>query len=116
MKEFLMLIRENTDNGNASPQEIEEEIKLHFAWIEEISEKGHFKAGDPLESDGKVISGREKFVTNGPYVESKECISGYYFLLANSLDEATEIAKGCPSLQFGGKLEIREIMDTNAHG
>jgi len=50
---------------------------------------------------------------DGPYIESKECISGFYFLLADSLTEATEIAKGCPALDMGASVEIREMIPTH---
>ena len=60
--------------------------------------------------DGKHIKGKSKIVTDGPYIETKEGISGYYFLLAESLEAVTEIAKDCPSLAMGGTIELREVM------
>jgi hypothetical protein len=113
MKEFLMLIRENRDYGKMTPQEMQEDIEKHIKWVEELVSKGNFKGGNPLSPDGRSVKGSHKIVTDGPYVESKECVSGYYFLLANSLEEATEIAKGCPSLAIGGTVEVREIYVTD---
>jgi hypothetical protein len=112
MKEFLMLIRENAQYGNFTAQEMQEEIEEHIKWVEELVQKGQFKDGNPLDKNGTFIKGNAKIVTDGPYIESKECVSGFYFLLANSLEEATEIAKGCPSLNLGASVEIREIMQT----
>jgi hypothetical protein len=48
-------------------------------------------------------------ITDGPFGESKEVIGGYWFILANSLDEAAQIAKGNPCLHCGLLLEIRPI-------
>jgi hypothetical protein len=48
-------------------------------------------------------------VTDGPFGESKEAIGGYWFILAQSLDEAVQIAKGNPCLDRGLLLEIRPI-------
>jgi YCII-related domain-containing protein len=48
-------------------------------------------------------------VTDGPFGESKEAIAGYWFILAQSLDEAVQIAKGNPCLDCGHLLEIRPI-------
>jgi len=110
MKEFLMLIRENAEYGTMTPQEMQEDIERHIQWVEQLVNKGHFRSSNPLMPEGAVIKGKDKIVTDGPFVESKECISGYYFLLAASLDAATEIAKGCPALILGGAVEIREIM------
>ncbi|HEY8936239.1 MAG TPA: YciI family protein [Cyclobacteriaceae bacterium] len=48
-------------------------------------------------------------MTDGPYSEIKELIGGYSIVKANSLEEATELAKGCPILTVGGNVEVREI-------
>jgi hypothetical protein len=113
MKEFLLLIREDQGYGDLSFADMQADIEKHIAWVNEIAEKGHFKYGNPLESKGKLIKGKEKIVTDGPYIETKECVSGFYFLLANDLDEATAIASGCPSLEYGAQLEIREVIPTD---
>jgi len=47
--------------------------------------------------------------TDGPFGESKEVIGGYWFIVAKDLDEAAEIAKGNPCLDYGLFLEIRPI-------
>jgi hypothetical protein len=113
MKEFLMLIRENLDAyGKMTPEEIQKDIETHVKWVEELVKNGNFKGGNPLTPTGSYIKGKNKIVTNGPYIEAKEGVSGFYFLLANSQQEANEIAKGCPSLNMGGMVEIREVVQT----
>jgi hypothetical protein len=113
MKEYLMLIREDLENyGRMTPEEMQKDIEKHIQWVQTLVANGNFKGGNPLMPTGKQVRGREKLVTDGPYVEVKEGIGGYYFLLANSLEEAAEIAKGCPSLEAGGSLEIREVIPT----
>ncbi|WP_367914088.1 YciI family protein [Leadbetterella sp. DM7] len=109
MKEFLLLIRESAGYGELSVEEMQASISEHIRWIESLD--GHFKEGNPLEASGLTL--KNQVVTDGPYVETKECVSGYYFLLANSLEEAGELAKGCPDLQRGATLEIREIINTD---
>lgn len=113
MKEFLMLIRENVNYGSLSAQEMQEDIEKHIKWVEDLVAKGHFRNGNPLDSHGALIEGNARVVTDGPFVESKECVSGFYFLLASSLEEATELAKGCPSLDLGASVEIREVIQTD---
>lgn len=111
MKEYIMLIRENLDNyGKMTPEEMQKDIEKHVQWVEELVKNGKFKGGNPLSPSGKHI--KNNMVTDGPYIELKESISGFYFLLANSLEEATEIAKGCPSLEIGATLEIRDVIQT----
>lgn len=113
MKEYLMLIRENLDNyGKMTPKEMQKDIEKHVKWVEELVKNGNFKGGNPLSPTGKHIKSNNKLVTDGPYIELKEGVSGFYFLLANSLEEATDIAKGCPSLEMGATLEMREIIQT----
>lgn len=112
MKEFLMLIRENADYGQMSVDDMQADIQKHMEWVEELIAKGQFKGGNPLEGAGATISGIGRLVKDGPFIESKECISGYYFLLASSLEEAVAIAKGCPALEIGANLEIREVIPT----
>lgn len=111
MKEYLMLIRENLENyGKMTPDEMQKDIEKHVQWVEELVKNRNFKGGNPLSPRGNHI--KNSLVTDGPYIELKEGISGFYFLLANSLEEATEIAKGCPSLEIGASVEIRDIIQT----
>ncbi len=114
MQEFLMLIRENADYEQLSNEEMQADIEKHIAWVQELAEKGHFKDGNPLEPGGVQIKG--EVVTDGPFIEAKECISGYYFLLARSLEEATQIARTCPALELGATLELRKIVLTVDNG
>lgn len=115
MKEFLMLIRENADYGQMSLDDMQADIQKHMDWVETLLEKGQFKDGNPLEGAGITLHGKERLVKDGPFIESKECISGYYFLIASSLEEAAEIAKGCPALDLGATLELREVIQTGEH-
>lgn len=108
-----MLIRETADYGKITPEEMQEDIEKHIQWVESLMEKGLFKSGNPLEAGGATIKGPNQLVTDGPYIETKECVSGFYFLLANSLEDAVEIAKGCPSLILGASVEIREVIQTD---
>ncbi len=113
MKEYLMLISENLENySTMTPEAMQADIEQHVKWVEELVSKGHFKSGNPLMPNGKYISTAAGVVTDGPYTEVKEGISGYYFLLAESLEQAAEIARGCPSLQNGGTLEVREVIQS----
>ncbi len=111
MHEYLMLIREDIDlYGKMTPEEMQKDIEKHVKWVEQLVKNGNFKNGNPLTPRGKHI--KKKIITDGPYIEVKEGISGFYFLLANSLEEAAEIAKGCPSIDIGATLEIRELIQT----
>jgi len=110
MKEYLLLLREDLEAySRLSPEEMQKDIEKHIRWVEELSKNGNFKGGNPLLPGGNSLKGESKVRTDGPYIESKEGVSGFYFLLAENLEQATELAKGCPTLQSGGRVEIREV-------
>ena len=56
-----------------------------------------------------TFSGGKAKVTDGPFSESKEVVGGYLIVSAASLDEATTMSKGCPILEEGGSVEVRQI-------
>lgn len=51
----------------------------------------------------------DDLVTDGPYTEIKEFISGYMIVRTETIEEAVEIAKANPSLKDGGNIEVRAI-------
>ena len=73
---------------------------------------GLMTAGDELASKGKRVGPRETHfeVTDGPFVESKEIISGYFIISAETEEEALAIAKECPHLDYSGEVEIVQVV------
>lgn len=64
----------------------------------------------PSPGSAKTVKA-DNVVTEGPYTEIKEFISGYIVVKAESIDEAVEIAKGNPIFdQVGGNIEVREVL------
>ena len=109
MNKYMLILFESDDAyGDFSPEEMQKEIEIHGHWIQELGD--HFDSGEPLHQAAKTIKGKEKVITDGPFIEAKELVSGFYILNASSFEEATELAKGCPVLRLGGKVEVREIM------
>lgn len=105
----MLILFEAEDAYTAmSPEDMQKEIELHGQWIEELGD--HYDSGEPLEHPAKSIRGKDKLVTDGPFIESKELVGGFYIIKADSLEEATELAKGCPVLRLGGAVEVREVM------
>ncbi|MEO6568014.1 MAG: YciI family protein [Opitutaceae bacterium] len=81
-------------------------------WFESLASKGKVQHARPLGLGGRVVSGlRGERVTDGPYAEGKEVVGGYFFLTVADLEEATEIAKGCPGLPLGLTVEVRPVAD-----
>jgi hypothetical protein len=110
-KKNFMFIFHGGYNEGLSPQEAQKNMEQWFAWVEKLQKKGIYKAGEPLEKGGKVLSFRNgKIAIDGPYAETKELVAGYFLLEADSLDEAVEIAKEYPDFPYGGRVEVREVM------
>jgi hypothetical protein len=105
--EYLVISRGEWDN-NVSQEQIQNAIDQFYTWLDRLVDEGKMKRGQRLTYEGKTVRGRN-VVTDGPFGESKEVIGGYWFILANSLDEAAQIAKGNPCLDCGLFLEIRPI-------
>jgi hypothetical protein len=111
MKDFMMLFHsEPNPDFNPTPEQIQEEVKLWQDWIGGIGAQGKLKnPGEALGFEGKTMHA-DGTVTDGPYAEVKEIIGGFIVVTAASVEEATELAKGCPGLANGGKVEVRDIM------
>jgi len=112
MTEFLLLFRrEATANSvQPSPEQMQAMTKQWQDWIGGIAAQNKLvSTGKRMDFDGKVVR-PNKTITNGPYVEVKEVLNGMLFIKAADMDEALEIAKGCPILQVGGNVEVRPLI------
>jgi hypothetical protein len=112
MKQFLLLLHEDIQQmSELSPKEMQKIINAHMNWANKLAETGHLISGDGLHEKGILITGKDSVVKDGPYMESKEIIGGYYLLQADDLQTVVELAKECPTHLFGGTTEIRPIME-----
>ena len=108
--EFILFFRDSNWDKGLSPEETQNALSKFIGWMEELTSKGILKAGQPLEHEGKLVSGkRGKNVADGPFAESKEAVGGYFLLQVDDLDAAVEIAQGCPLLEFNSVIEVRPV-------
>jgi hypothetical protein len=113
MKEFMMIFRmAPLGKFQPTPEQMQESIKQWQDWIGGIAAQGKFVSTNQLGFSGKTLK-PNGVVTDGPYAEVKEIVGGYIIVKANSLEEAIELAKGCPILYMGGHVEVRDIMVLN---
>jgi len=113
MAQYAILIYE-AESGYASGGEDvwQTAMESHGRFAGQVGEKGgKILGGDALEPTTTATSIRNDVVTDGPFVETKEALGGFYLIEARDLDHAIEIAKLCPA-PFGG-VEVRPIMDTS---
>ncbi|HZD48643.1 MAG TPA: YciI family protein [Silvibacterium sp.] len=112
MSEFLYLYRGGDSSG--SPEEMQQNMQKWIVWMKALGDGGHLKAiGNPLEPGGKVVKGKQKTITDGPYAEAKDLVGGYTLIEAKDLADAAEVSKGCPIFDTGGFVEVRPIMQIN---
>ena len=106
---YMLLFRGNDLRKGCSLEELQKITDNWMAWFKRLTEEGKAVAGNPLEREGKIVSGKDAIVSDGPFVESKETVGGYFLLDVATLDEAIAIAKECPGLPHGVRVEVRPV-------
>jgi hypothetical protein len=111
MPQFMLLLRGSGNWASKSPAQIQDGMQEYLGWVEALREAGDI-TGDELEEACRMVGPPPEFqVAEGHGQEGKEAIRAYYFLTASSLDDAVGIAKSCPHLAFGGRIEVRPIVE-----
>lgn len=114
MADFIFLYRNTEADARqymGTPEAAQASMKLWMAWLGELEAKGHLKSrGEPLERTGKVVAGPKNQVTDGPFAEAKDIVSGFSIIQAKDEAQALELAKGCPVLRGAGTVEVRPVM------
>ena len=108
----LLLFRGDEWYRKLSHEEIQKVVSQSKAWIDRLTAQRKVKGGQVLVRNGAIVSGRNgRFVSDGPFAESKESIGGYLLLDVDTLEEAIAIARSSPSLAYGASIEVRPIGD-----
>jgi hypothetical protein len=108
--EYLLLFRGTDWHKGLSPEQIQQVVNQMMAWFDRLTKEGIAKAGKPLFQEGKIVSQKKgRQVADGPFAESKEAIAGFFLLEVGSLEEAAEIAKNYPALEYGATVEVRPV-------
>ncbi len=81
---------------------------------EELAKAGALIALDGLQPSSKgariSFTGGKRIVTDGPFIETKEVVGGYWMIQVNSKEEAIEWAKRCPAGD-GDVIEVRQVFE-----
>jgi len=109
--EYLLLFHGSAWYNKLSPEELQQVMSRFQEWMDGMNAKGILKAAQPLARDGKTLAGKPaRVVADGPFAESKEAIAGYFLLAVDSFEEAVEIARSCPTLEYG-QIDVRPVAD-----
>ena len=114
MPKFMVIPRDETDQfSDLSPADMQRLVERYHQWTRGLVEEGRMVLGHKLrDGAGTVIRNGPDgpSVTDGPYVETKEVIGGFWIIQADSLADASDVVSDCPHLELDrGSLEIREI-------
>jgi hypothetical protein len=110
MAQYLILIYEQEEQyAKASEADFNAIMAAHNRFAEQVVELGAtLVGGNALQPTTTATTIRTDIVTDGPFVETKEALGGYYLIEAADLDQALAVGKLCPA-PYGG-VEVRPIM------
>lgn len=111
MEKFLFIIREDL---NVLKDYTEEDrtrgMREMSHWIESIAESWSYIGGEPLGISGRYVN-KDSVVSDGPFIEAKEGISGYLLINAENIDAAASFAQTCPLVLHGTMvIEVRPVL------
>jgi hypothetical protein len=115
MAQYMFLLFDTEEfYDNVTAEEWQAAMKLHndFAAAVEAAGASIF-GGAALEKSTTASTVKqgagEPLVTDGPFIETKEALGGFYLVDCKDLDQALALAKICPS----NNVEVRPVMDTS---
>lgn len=118
MKYLCMIYDDEKKWEKMSKAESDTLMGEYNAFTESIKQSGHFVGGEALQPTGTAttvrVRGGKISTTDGPFVETKEQLGGYYLVEAKDLNEAIQIAARIPSAKLGG-IEVRPLVDWSKH-
>jgi hypothetical protein len=113
MQYLLLIYGPEIDYSQFSPEDVALEMKAWNEYTDWLKDKGWFVGGDALQRSDTATTVREKdgkpVTTDGPFVESKEQLGGYYMVNCDNLDDAVDAASRIPSVSRGGSIEVRPV-------
>lgn len=111
MNEFLIAIHRDltSKNPKPSPEQMKSALKPYQDWIAGIAAQNKLVAPPKRwDVDGRFI--QKDSISTGPYAENNVSIGGLFLVKANDYNEAVEIAKACPIIQYGATVEVRQAI------
>ena len=117
MQYLLMLYVNESGWTKLSKAEQEHGVAAYTAYTEALTQAGVLKGANRLQPSASATSVRttngKTQVLDGPYVDSKEQLGGYYLIDAPDLDAALSWAARCPAVGHG-VVEVRPLWGTSA--
>lgn len=84
-------------------------LKRYFEWTDQLAADGVHRGAHALRDGGRTLRREGDQVIDGPFTETKEVVGGFVLIEAVDFDEAVERARGCPALELGDSVQVREV-------
>ena len=116
---FLLLMHMNPTVWEALTEDERNEVMTgHGAFMDTVTKSGEMvltqALADPSQSAVVRVRDGERLVTDGPYLEAKEYLGGYYLIDVENRERALELAAMIPDAKVPGMgIEVRQIMFDN---
>ncbi|HEX9719168.1 MAG TPA: YciI family protein [Ramlibacter sp.] len=117
---FMVIVKATADS-EAGVMPSEALLAAMGRYNEELARAGVMLAGEGLHPSAKGVrvkfTGDQRSVTDGPFIETKELIAGFWIFQVASLQECIEWVKRCPNPMPGeSEIEIRQIFEAEDFG
>ena len=113
MPSFMMLLHRPVERGpRPDPESVARVTRDYMDWADRTRAAGRLKAGSKLTDDaGRILrnQGGRVTTTDGPFIESKGIVGGYFLISAGDYAEACRVASECPHLKYGSYIEVRQV-------
>ena len=114
MRYLLLIAGDENARGEVSAVEDAATLDEYGEWVKTMADRGVLQGGERLRptSDATTVRVRsgETLSTDGPFIETKEQLGGYFLVDSKVLDEAIEVAAKLPGARTGS-VEVRPIWE-----
>ncbi|MCC7012942.1 MAG: transcription initiation protein [Planctomycetes bacterium] len=114
MSTFMLVLQDDPKAfaSDISPAEIQAIVAQYKAWGERLAAQGRMRGGEKLKDEGgrQLSKSRGQVrVVDGPFAEAKEVFGGYFLISADSYEQAVELCRDHPHLDYGLRIDIRQV-------
>ena len=114
---YLLLVHHNEDRFQTMPEGTRKDMLAESIQLcHQLSSKGQYVHASPLqpEKTGTIVRVREgkAIISDGPFMETKEQLAGYFLIDARDRDEAVAIASRIPGARIG-TVEVRPVREVS---
>ena len=109
---YMLLIYPGDAQWEDRTDEERAAITEEYIAVAQSRQTVHSHELQPAETATTVkVQGGDTLTTDGPFIETKEQLAGYYLIDVQDLDAAIEVAGKFPATRMGGAVEIRPVVE-----